>query len=481
MKFRVRKNPVLRRKDQKGAALVTVILLLTLLLSVAGAIIMVTVLSNTTTVDLVAEKQAYDAAEAGMQLALNVLRGNNPGEAVSFKDAATRSTSNKGDDWFPQARLSKWLNYTYPAAQPDRIPLTTPYDPYNGIAYSVTISAPDAVPNVVPTPNPNWIDGPVVKPNPPVKPNKPAWHPWHCAHCSWDYTHCSLYNPPNYGTFRGDGFGCRHKHCIPPPGWGVGPDGGYERLIVRVVGYGPRGARKQLELMVKRVLFDYHAESLIYVQGSQFGGNVSFIANGNPKAEFDGGDHMIAFGVTNSGDEAVIASAIASDPDLVIKGKGDDYEVFNSDDIPDWLSSADKARAFLSDLELDAKLRNRWFTSYPTNNDGTDGDPLLTFIRGDATITSDGAGILVVTGELKLNSDRKYKGLILLMEGGTLRATGKNIIEGSMVVARFGSSGDFLGPIINITGGDTTFKHNADRVAAALAQVNMAVQGVREN
>jgi hypothetical protein len=440
----------------------------------------VTVLSNTTTVDVVAEKQAYDAAEAGMQLALNVLRGNSPGEAISFKEAAVRSTSNKGDDWFPQARLSKWLTYSYPAAQPDRIPLTTPYDPYSGLAYSVTISAPDSVANVVPTPNPNFIDGPVVKPSPAVKPAKPAWHPWNCAHCSWDYTHCSLYNPPNNGTRRSDGYGCRHKHCIPPPGWATTADDGYERLIVRVVGYGPRGARKELELMVKRAMFDYENESLIYIQGSTFGGDVSFTANGNPKMEFDGGDRLVAFGVTNSADQNIIATVIGSDPDLVIKGKGDDYEVFNSDDIPDFLSSGDKARAFVRDLELDAKLRNRWFTSYPTNDDGTDSDPLLTFVRGDAQITSDGAGILVVTGELKLNSDRKYKGVILLLEGGSLRITGKNVIEGSTIIARFGNTGDFLGPIINITGSDAHFKQNTDRVTAAMALLNMAVQGVRE-
>src|SRR6185369_10490262 len=174
----------------------------------------------------------------------NVLRGNSsPG--LSFKDAAIRTTSNKADDWYPMSRLSNWLNYSYPASQPDRVPLTSPYDPYNGVAFSVEITAPDYVPTVVPTPNPNWIDGPVNKTG--TKPPQPPWHPWHCGHCSWDYTHCSLYNPPNNGTLRADGYGCRHKHCIPPPGWGQPEGGAFERLLLRVTGYGPRGAKQQLE------------------------------------------------------------------------------------------------------------------------------------------------------------------------------------------------------------------------------------------
>lgn len=474
-----------KHRQERGAALITVVLLLVLLFAVSGTIILVTVLSNTTTVDLVAEKQAYDAAEAGMQLALNVLRGNGTGPGISFKDAAVRVTSNKADDWSPQARLSKWLTYSYPASQPDRIPLTSPYDPYSGLAYSVTITAPDAIPNIVPTPNPNWVDGPVVKPFPAIKPAKPIWHPWHCAHCSWDYTHCSLYNPPNNGTIRSDGYGCRHKHCIPPPGWGQ-VDDGYQRLIVRAIGYGPRGAKKQLELLVKRVLFDYEGESLVYLQGSQYGGDVTFSITTPPdvlpKVVFDSGDKMIAFGVTNSADQAIVETAIAQPDKVSITGKGDDFEVFNEDDIPPWLSSADNARRLVADLELDAKLRSRWFSSYPTGQAGTDSNPLLTFVRGNTQITSDGAGILVVTGDLTLNTNRKFKGLILLLGNGKLNITsGKSTIEGSVAIARFGTTGGFQGPIVNISGGEVLFKHNEPKFLSALKTINMSVQAVREH
>lgn len=475
--LRVRKN----RNKEKGAALVTVVLLLTLLLVVAGAVILVTALSNTATVDATAEEQAYYAAEAGMQMTLNVLRGNGTGSAVSFKKAAVRVTSNKGDDWYPDPRLSNWLNYTYPASQPDRVPLTASYNPSTGLAFSVTISTPDiATVAPEPTPNPDWVDGPVVMPSPKVKPTPPAWHPWHCAHCSWDYTHCSLY--PN-GTRRTDGLGCRHKHCIPPPGWGqAGADDGYQRLLIKVVGYGPRGARKQIELLVKRVMFDYDAESLIYLHGTNSGGDVAFTTSGNPQVTFDSGDNNTAFGIRTDADSIAVQNVINQKNKVQIAGKGDDYEVFNTGDQPQWLETPDAARQFVKDLQLDAKLRNRYFTSYPASgNTGTDSQPEFTFVDGDCNLTSDGSGLLVVTGKLNLTTSKKYKGLILLLGNGELNVSGGgSTMEGALVLAKFNSTGDFLPPVISLSGGSYTFKYKADRIAGAIKTVNLAVIGARE-
>jgi hypothetical protein len=471
------------RKQEKGAALITAILLLALILVVSGAIVLATVMSNTSTVDVVAERQAYQAAETGMQMALNVLKGNSTGTTLSFKDAAIRTTSNLDDDWYPTARLSNWLSYTYPTTNPDRVVLTSPYDPYSGLAFSVTVTAPDAVPNAVPTPNPNWIDGPVNKPANGIKPPQPAWHPWHCGHCSWDYTHCSLYNPPNNGTLRADGYGCRHRHCIPPPGWGQAADGGYQRLILRVTGYGPRGAQKQLELMVKRTMFTYDYETLIYLQGSQFGGDLDFNITGAPQITFDGGDKNVAFGTTNDADNTIVQNKISANDKVTIAGKGDDYEVFPSTEWPAFLKTADDARQFMSDLETDAKLRNRWFTTYPINNDGTDSAPELTFVRGDATITSDGNGIIVVTGTLTINSDRHFKGLILVLGGGSLRIlSGKTTLEGTIIISKFGATGGFQAPTLSLQGGTVVIKHGETWVDTAMDKVpNVGILSVREN
>ena len=470
------------KKAEQGAALVTALIMMLLILVVSGAILLVTALSNSSTVDVVAEKQAYEAAEAGMQQTLNILRGNGSGTAISFRRAATRTLSNKTDDWMPTPRLSNWLSYSYPASQPERVPLTTPYDAYNGLAFSVTITVPDANPIVVaPTPNPNWIDGSVVKPSSGVKPPRPAWHPWHCGHCSWDYTHCSLYNPPKNGTLRADGYGCRHKHCIPPPNWGAAADDGYERLLIKVIGYGPRGARKELELLVKRGIFDYDPESLFYIQGSQTGGDTSFVLSGTPQVKFDGGD-KIAFTLTNDLDRDNIDRVIAQPDKVTINGKGDDYEVVGVDDRPKFLASADAAREAMSDLEADAQVRGRWFNSYPTGNAGTDSVPQFTFVRGDTQITGNGGGLLVVTGNLTLNSNFNFKGLILILGNGRLNITGgSSTIEGSVVIAKYGNTGNFQDPAIYVSGGSITFKANPTKVDSAMNTVNMRVMAVGEN
>jgi len=469
-------------RGERGAALVTVVILMGLMLAVACTIVYVTVLSNTNTVDLVAEKQAYDAAEAGMQQTLNVLRGNTT-VGLAFHDAATRTLSNKTDDWYPFPRLSKWLNYTYPASQPDRVPLTSPYDPYSGMAYSVDIYAPDEISLVGAgaTPLPGFVDGPIVANNP--LPAQPSWHPWHCGHCSHDYTHCSLYNGPNSPlngvAYRQDGLGCRHKHCNPVLALLNGAD---DRLIVRVTGYGPHGARQQIEMMVDQRMFDYEDDQVFLFRSSQYGGDLVFTTQGNPQVTFDSGDHLTAFGLTNANDQTILQNVINQPNKVSIVGKGDDYEVIPQSDWPDWLVTADAARKMVSDLETDAKLRSRWFTSYPTNNDGTDTAPELTFIRGNASLTSDGAGILVVTGTLTINSDRHFKGLILLLGDGTLNVTsGKTTLEGCVVVAKFGATGDFQAPAMNMQGNPTvTFKHNETMMDLVMSKdINLGVKAVR--
>jgi hypothetical protein len=446
---------------------------------------MISGLSRSTTVDTVSERQAYEAASTGMQMALNVLRGNAAGQSVSFKDAAVRFSSNTLDDWMPTPRMSRWLTYSFPAAQPDRVTLTSPYDPYNGMAFSVSIEAPDRpTPGVNPTPHPTWVDGPVVKPVPEIKPPKPAWHPWDCAHCGWDYTHCSLWNPPNNGTLRSDGTGCRHAHCIPPSNWGVATgDDGYQRLIVRVVGYGPRGAQKNLEALVRRTTFHYDPESLFYIQGSDNGDPLSFTVPGTPKVVFEnGGD--IGFVVTNSVDEAALNTVVTGNPKISITGKGDHYELVGPDHRPAFLKSADDTRALIAELEADAKLRGRWFTAYPAmGNAGTDANPAFTFVRGNATLTSSGSGVLVVTGTLTLASFNNYKGLILLVGDGKLDVTAGDKttrIEGSMIMARHGATGGFLAPILTMTGGEYVFKSDKVRARNVLETLNIAVLSVRE-
>src|SRR5882672_800509 len=134
------------RKNERGAALITSLLISTLLLVAGGALIQITSMSTANTVDATAETQAYYGAEAGLQAAVNALRGNatHTGSAlptgmttIDFRNAVVASSSNDcpsgtGGDPSTSARLSRWLPYSATQTAGTRVTVgtnpTTQYD-----------------------------------------------------------------------------------------------------------------------------------------------------------------------------------------------------------------------------------------------------------------------------------------------------------------------------------------------------------------
>src|ERR1041385_2462720 len=110
-------------------------------------LLLTTTISTTNAISSTDEMQAYYAAEAGLQDALNVLRGNvaphpNDGTKMNFKNAINVGTSNNPSSGV--AQLSRWLVYNYPSINPDRVTLSPNYSPTDGIAYAITgISDPE--------------------------------------------------------------------------------------------------------------------------------------------------------------------------------------------------------------------------------------------------------------------------------------------------------------------------------------------------
>src|SRR3989440_12613530 len=91
------------RANERGAALVISLLVAMVLLVAGGALIQVTSLSAANAVDSTAETQAYYGAEAGLQAALNALRGNAAHTAsalpsgmttINFRNAVIPASSN---------------------------------------------------------------------------------------------------------------------------------------------------------------------------------------------------------------------------------------------------------------------------------------------------------------------------------------------------------------------------------------------------
>ena len=114
------------RRGERGAALVTMLLVSVLILGAGGALIMSTIMSANNAVGSTAEMQAYYVAEAGMQSALNALRGNTQplliaNARMSFRTAIIPSISNGGNGG--TARFAGWLPYKNPADPTSLVPV----------------------------------------------------------------------------------------------------------------------------------------------------------------------------------------------------------------------------------------------------------------------------------------------------------------------------------------------------------------------
>ncbi len=124
------KNKHFGFRREEGAALLTVLLVSTMLLAAGGALLLTSNMTNTTAVDSTAEAQAYYAAEAGINMAVNVLRGNSTaGTAATFRNVANN------------ANMNQWLNYTNIHGKSLAVVSTNP-----GLAYEVAVSDPDNTP-----------------------------------------------------------------------------------------------------------------------------------------------------------------------------------------------------------------------------------------------------------------------------------------------------------------------------------------------
>jgi len=144
------------RESEKGAAMVMALMISFLLLAASAGLLLESTLNTQNVSDATAEQEAYNAAESGIQSAVNVLRGNiapNPlldttkpatdaANKINFVRALTLSTSNKSGDTSTSARLSRWL--TYDGTCTDRVVLgSSGCTVSNNYGFSVTMSDPD--------------------------------------------------------------------------------------------------------------------------------------------------------------------------------------------------------------------------------------------------------------------------------------------------------------------------------------------------
>ena len=86
--------------------------------------------------------------------------------------------------------------------------------------------------------------------------------------------------------------------------------------------------------------------------------------------------------------------------------------------------------------------------------------PQFTIVKGDCHLDG-GAGLLIVEGTLYFNGPGpNFDGLILVLGQGRLlkQGGGNRDIYGSIMIARFGATGNFLEPIFAQSDAKTAYK-----------------------
>ncbi|HKS30309.1 MAG TPA: hypothetical protein VJS44_20960 [Pyrinomonadaceae bacterium] len=446
------------RPAERGAALVTSLLVSLLLLAAGGALILTTSLSATNAIDSTAESQAYYAAEAGLQQTLNILRGNgtaNPTGTITldFRKAITLDNnyySNRQNDPSTVPRLSRWLSYTVNGT-------------YTSDSSRVSLG----------------------------------------TNTSFDV---KLYDPDNTPSTETP-----------------------YRLLAVVTGYGPKGAKKELRMFVNRMAYNIPVPAPIVIRGADDGtSNMTFNLGDSNASTYSGVDAYGALAqrptcIVSYHDRNVAAVAVTDGPNTSTKklgimdynsatvpfsastsspliatapGQGShpaiNISVTSLSETPDFLVSADAARAFLNKMELIAKMEDRYYTSLSGYAGSlTPYEPKFTFVDGNVNLDG-GAGLLIVTGNLTLNGGVDFKGLILVLGNGRVTKSGGGGSDefGSFMVAKFartwpssenGQAHPFLAPYFDVSGaGNSSIQSHSKVEDEAKETTGRVVTGIAE-
>jgi len=414
------------RKNERGAALITSLIVATVLLVGGGALIQITSMSAANALDSTAETQAYYAAEAGLQAAVNALRGNatHTGSAlptgmttIDFRNAVVASSSNDcpsgtGGDPSTSARLSRWLPYSATQTAGTRVTVGT--NPTT--QYDVVVSLPP---------------GDVL----PASPNQPS------------------------------------------------------RLLIQSTGYGPNSSKKQMSMIVARAAFDPAVPAMMTLVGTPAGSPAMSFDSGNSAHHvYSGVDHaglmgtLPAFGTTNTIDNTIATTEAAqnttSSPASAIVS------------LPSFLQSPAATRNFLDGMQAAAIAGAAIGTATYLPTGGSGNPTGSTFVKVYYTMGSgSGSGLLIVTGELTTNGSTDFNGLIYVLGTGAINRNGGGggAFYGATFVATVDwpaqnpALANFGAPFFNFNGaGNATMQYDSAAVANALSLLPAPVLGVCE-
>jgi len=436
------------RGTESGAALITVLMISALLLTAGGALILTTSLAGINTVDAAAEMEAYYGAEAGLQSTLNVMRGNvMPNPLFVANPAGTVDPQNRID-------FTKALTLSTSNLASDPTTAGSPKRLSRWLTYGTTY--PDRV----------GISG--------------------------------SYNPFSgiaYSVVITDPDNTPLATQIPL------------RILVQSTGYGPRGARKQLSMLLGANVLDIDVPAALVLRGHDNAAtavNVDF--GGSASKTFSGADHdlLVAAKPTlaiSGHDVGTIQAAYAAKPGSIVSPKFGVLDLPNDPapagttkvPTPWFLQTADNARTFLAQAEAMANscaapgspcVKRGVVLSSLNGSAGSAASPQFTIVKGDCTLVS-GGGLLIVTGTLYFNGPGpNFDGIILVLGTGRLvkQGGGNRNIYGSIMVARFGPGGGFLAPTFDYGdgGGTSNLEYDSSADRSSIVMAGTKVLGVVE-
>lgn len=487
---------------------------------------------------------------------------------ISFRKAVTPSSSNSSTDTSASAHLSRWLSYNVATPAGAGVGLTSPYSSLSGMAFDTTIEDPDSTANATystlgafgsDTPSTSSISYQfktggdkvtvtyvpqsstaisasgttlgtfqigAISGTPDIAGDPKSTFTITVRHVSVAGTvdvplKCTIAQSSNTitvsfqapATTSNNILGATYVHTASIT---VSQNGSTSipvtitppeppRLKVTVNGYGPRGARKQMHMLVSRFSFDFNANAAITIRGaapSPTGTQMSSftVGSSNPYgySGFDnsGGASLPAFVVTNDSDITLVNTVITGEP---VTGSPTAARKALVSELPYFLQTVQGARDAVNYLRGNAQglyypdlgsangpNNDRYFPAGTTPGTfGSVTNPLMTFVDGDCALPpAGGAGLLVVTGLLDMRGSADFKGLILVLGTGQVlrNGGGSDTTLGAMDIAAFGATGDFTQASFDSNGsGASQIDYDSKWVDKALSTAGPSVKGVIEN
>ena len=288
---------------------------------------------------------------------------------------------------------------------------------------------------------------------------------------------------PDYNPFNGTAYS-----LVVRPGNGLPM-----RLIIESTGYGPRGARKTLYMLVDGNGLGITIPATVTLRGHDDGVTNANINLGDSNRTYSGVDY--------SGKEPIKPVLAISNHDVdnaqeAYEGNEDTltdpkYKVLDlpSEPAPTelavaapwYLETANNARAFLAQAEALALKKGRVVNNL-NGAAGSIGSPEFILVKGNCHLDS-GAGLLIVTGTLTTNGNPSFHGTILVLGTGEVYKSGGGggHTLGSITIAKFGATGGFLAPTFTVSGGGgSKIQSDSTTFQEALALTNPRVLGVVE-